>query len=504
MRRRADVCLLLEGTYPYVSGGVSSWVHQIIRGLPDLTFALVFVGGSRRDYAAPKYQLPANVVHLETHYLEDALRGHQPRRVRLDGARLESVRGFHGCLRRWSGTRFDAEVEAGLDALLSTISQPKAIGIDDFLFGSGAWEYMRERYLDTCPSEPFLDYFWTLRLMHGPIFQLAKIAESAPEARVYHTISTGYAGLLGAFLERRRGRALVLSEHGIYTKERKIDLNQAEWIDALRPRTQLGIEESGDATRALWIAYYEALGRLTYRSANPIIALYGGNRERQLADGADPARTRVVVNGVDVKRFESALAARPAKPPRVVGLVGRVVPIKDVKTFVRAMGFVCEALPDAEGWVVGGTDEEPAYAEECQALANNLGLGDRVRFLGHQDVSKMFPQLGVLMLSSISEAQPLAVLEAFASGVPCVTTDVGACREQIEGLTPADRALGRAGSVVPFADPAALGRAAVELLTQSARYAACQRTGLARVQKFYAHAAMIDAYRNIYQHAMGQ
>ena len=62
----ADVGLLLEGTYPYVSGGVSSWVHQIINGFPDLTFAICFLGSRRQDYGEKKFQLPSNVCLLYT------------------------------------------------------------------------------------------------------------------------------------------------------------------------------------------------------------------------------------------------------------------------------------------------------------------------------------------------------------------------------------------------------------------------------------------------------
>jgi len=338
--------------------------------------------------------------------------------------------------------------------------------------------------------------------MHGPIFQLAEIAERAPDARAYHTVSTGYAGLLGALLAQRRGRPLILSEHGIYTKERKIDLNQADWVDAVRPgRAPVPTPGGASSMRSLWIRYFEGLGKLTYRAANPIIALYEGNRARQHQDGADPSRTRVVVNGVDVDRFVPSLAQRPARTPPTVGLVGRIVPIKDVKTFVRAMRHVVDALPDAEGVIVGGADEEPAYAAECEALVRSLGLAERVRFLGHQDVRAIFPQLGVLMLSSVSEAQPLAVLEAFASGVPCVTTDVGACREQIEGGTDEDRALGAAGRVVPFADAEGLGRAAVELLSSPTRHRACQAAALTRVRTYYTAERMLASYRDIYRHA---
>ena len=64
----ADIALLLEGTFPYVSGGASSWSNQIQRAYPQYRFALVFLGSRRSDYGAFRYQLPDNVVHFEEHY----------------------------------------------------------------------------------------------------------------------------------------------------------------------------------------------------------------------------------------------------------------------------------------------------------------------------------------------------------------------------------------------------------------------------------------------------
>lgn len=501
----ADVCLLLEGTYPYVRGGVSSWVHQIVCGLPDLRFALVFVGSRRADYAEEKYRLPSNVVHKEAHFLEDAFQGYAPERLPLPPNKMEDVRVLHRYLRGRAETgsaRAPADVEDGVDATLAAVEEPSGIRAAEFLFGDGAWDFIREKHLEQSEDSSFLDYFWTVRSMHGPIFQLARAAAGVPEARVYHAVSTGYAGLLGAFLERRRRRPLILSEHGIYTKERRIDLNQAEWLDELSAAPSDG-GESGVRLRKLWIRCFESLGRLAYRSANPIISLYAGNRERQQRDGAAPERTRVIVNGIDLRRFERCLRERrTGHVPRVIGLIGRVVPIKDVKTFVRALALVVRELPDAEGWVIGGADEDSAYGGECRLLAQSLGLGEQLKFLGHQDVAELLPRLGLMMLTSISEAQPLAVLEAMAAGVPCVTTDVGACREQIEGGGEEDRALGRAGRVVPFADHEALCRAAVELLTDPIAHAACQAAGIERVRRYYGEERMLDAYRAVYRDAM--
>src|SRR6201991_2070048 len=68
----ADVCLLLEGTFPYVRGGVSSWVNQMIRSYPGIRFAIAFVGSREEDYHGAAYELPDNVVHFEAHYRYEA------------------------------------------------------------------------------------------------------------------------------------------------------------------------------------------------------------------------------------------------------------------------------------------------------------------------------------------------------------------------------------------------------------------------------------------------
>src|SRR3954471_15176977 len=68
----ADVCLLVEGTYPFVSGGVSSWVHDIILGHPELTFSILNVGSFPGATGESRYQLPPNVVGLHRVFCQDA------------------------------------------------------------------------------------------------------------------------------------------------------------------------------------------------------------------------------------------------------------------------------------------------------------------------------------------------------------------------------------------------------------------------------------------------
>ncbi len=493
----ADVCLLLEGTFPYVRGGVSSWVNQLIKGLPELRFSLVFLGWSRENHGAPVYPLPRNVVHLESHFLledepDEPARLQQRRSLRSVFARL---RAAHEPLRDTEGDPYRA------GDLLNLLLEPEGIARHHLEESEGAWKLLRDRYLEAPPGLDFNHYFWTVRTMHAPLFKLAAIARNAPPAALYHSVSTGYAGFLGALLQRRTGRPMVLTEHGIYTKEREIDLSHVDWIPEEADPFRAGIDDSMGYLRQLWIRFFYSLGRMTYQAADPIISLYGGNRARQIQDGAPGARTRVIPNGIAIERFRAVRRAPDAPVPPVLALIGRIVPIKDVKTFVRTMRVLCTRLPEAEGWLIGPEEEDPAYVAECKALVRNLGLERNVRFLGFQRMEEVLPRIGLTVLTSISEGQPLVLLESFAAGIPAVTTDVGSCRELIEGGREEDRALGQAGAIVPIASPGETADAALTLLTDRRRWTRASVAAMRRVEKYYDEPLLFKRYRDIYREA---
>ena len=493
-----DVTLLLEGTYPFVRGGVSSWVHQIVSGLGEYRFGLVFLGGRKEDYQGIQYKIPDNVAYLKTHYLMDFAPRRKPRRRKGNRRAFEHAEALHDVFRD-PGPQDSAEL---VRQVMSDLGQRGGIPMEDFLHSEAAWDQVARAYQKFCTDPSFVDYFWTVRNMHAPLFPLADMARTLPPTRMVHSVSTGYAGLLAAMIHQTRDIPFVLTEHGIYTKERKIDLAQATWIK--EPDHTMGGSLTDDVSyiRRLWIRFFEQLGRLAYDAATPIVSLYEGNRQRQIDDGAPAERTRVIPNGIDMVRYEAALARREADPPPVAALVGRVVPIKDVKTFIRSMRTVCDRLPDAQGWIIGPEDEAPEYVQECRSLVQNLGLEGRVRFRGFQKIPEIMDQIGVLVLSSISEALPLVILEGFAGGVPTVATDVGACRELIEGAAEADRALGSAGAITPIADPQATGGAIIALLSNGERWRAAQAAGLERARRYYREELMYSAYRDIYATAM--
>jgi polysaccharide biosynthesis protein PelF len=498
----ADVCLLLEGTFPYVRGGVSSWVDLMIRSYPQTRFAIAFVGSREEDYHGAVYALPDNVVHFEAHYLYETAPADAktPREIPGDAHAFAKSAELHDAWRN----RHGADPAALMAEMVHLIGDDGPLNEAQFMSSRAAWDFIVDQYHRYCTDPSFTDYFWTVRIMHKPLWQLSRIAAQLPPARVYHTVSTGYAGFLGALLHYRTGRPLLVSEHGIYTKERKIDLLQSQWIRDNRGAFERDIAKIS-YFRELWVRFFEALGKLAYDAADDIVALYETNRQRQIADGAHAARTRNIPNGVDVDALAPLVAQRAARDPeradrgKVVALIGRVVPIKDIKAYIRAIFIASRTMPDIEGWIVGPEEEDPAYAQECRALAQSLGLAKHVKFLGFQRIDAILPQVDAVALTSISEALPLVVLEGFAAGVPSITTDVGSCRQLIEGYGDEDRALGAAGLVVPIANPAAFAQAVLDLLGDPLRWRSAQAAGIARVRRFYTKARMIGQYRELYE-----
>jgi glycosyltransferase involved in cell wall biosynthesis len=210
---------------------------------------------------------------------------------------------------------------------------------------------------------------------------------------------------------------------------------------------------------------------------------------------------RIIPNGVDVERFNRVQRDPTPRPP-TVALIGRVVPIKDVKGFIRAAEILRRSVPDVKVLVVGPTEEDETYFGECKSLVASLGLESTVEFTGRMKLDDVLGKIDVNVLTSISEGQPLVILEAGAAGVPSVATDVGACRELIEGRPDEDPALGPGGEITPLANPRATAAALRRLLTEPEWYDRCARSIRTRCMRHYSQRQVDEAYGSLYEHLM--
>ncbi len=188
-------------------------------------------------------------------------------------------------------------------------------------------------------------------------------------------------------------------------------------------------------------------------------------RQNHEAMGMTSPRMLVVPNGFDVQRFAPDSAKGTAQrmawgiPEGVplIGIVGRLNPVKDHPTFLRAAARLSREWPTAHFVCVGAGD--PAYSESLQALARSLGIAERVSWPGVcESMPGAYNALSVLVLSSIDEGFPNVVGEAMACGIPCVATRVG----------DAAHLAGEVGVMTEVGDDAAIAGAVSALLRESA------------------------------------
>jgi len=481
---RADICMILEGTYPYVTGGVSNWMHELINRHSDKTFHLLAILPPQAK-AELKYDLPRNVTGVTNFYLQ----------------KMEKGTIFPGL------SDMLAELEGPLTALTSTTGGLKdfqklldilgryrgRIGSDALLNSEEAWELIQRMYEKYFEESSYLDYFWSWRALMGSLFTMA--VEELPQANVYHAVSTGYAGMLAARAKIETGRPVLLTEHGIYTNERRIEVASADWLEETSSKS-LTIDHVRNNLRDFWSNGFASFSRTCYEACDEIITLYEGNQQMQIADGADPRKMRIIPNGVDIQRFDAIKAEAHDRP--TVALIGRVVPIKDIKSFIRAMGIVAERIPDVEVLIMGPTDEDIEYYQECRQMVEYMGLNSTINFTGKVNIDNYLPRIDVTVLSSISEAMPLTLLEAGACGIPSVTTDVGACREILLGTKAERPSLGDGGAIVSLSNPTQMAEQVVKLLTDGEHYRACSETIRKRVSTYYNKEDQISAYNGLY------
>jgi glycosyltransferase involved in cell wall biosynthesis len=481
---QADVCVVVEGTYPYVTGGVSQWVQQLLEAHRDLTFHLVSImppGVHRRRYTVPD----TVIGHTEIR-LPDLPRGAAPG---PDTQRL------HEALYQ---PLLDLQRGAGLAPVATILRLLAAAGYPGsriLLDSRAAWELTRRVYEETHPVTPFLSFFWGWRTLLSGLFTI--LMAKLPPARVYHPVCTGYAGLLAARAHLETGCPVMLTEHGIYTNERRIEIAMADWIHEPVDE-QLSLARKAAGIRDLWVDWFVGYARACYECCSEIITLFEGNQALERLDGAPAGRLRLIPNGIDCSGVAEGDRPPHGGPP-TIALIGRVVPIKDVKTFLRACAILRQEVPGLRAFVLGPTDEDPDYFRQCLDMVDYLGLGDTVRFPGRVRLADYLPAIDLLVLTSISEAQPLVILEAGVHGIPAVATNVGACAEMLYGRSDEQPALGPAGIITPLANPAATAEAAARLLGDRDFYQQCSRAIRRRLVRYYNKADLDRAYRALYE-----
>ncbi|GAA2454219.1 GT4 family glycosyltransferase PelF [Streptomyces macrosporus] len=461
-----SVTLLTEGTYPHSHGGVSVWCDQLVHGMPDVDFRVLAVTGTGDE--TPVWDTPAHVREVRTLPLWGppppgrAPRGRRLRRVLTD-------------LEDFLLSLLDPAAEERFPAALHTLADHAARGeLSPALRSEGAVRTLARLWnrpdLTTAAARPTLhDALTAVDLLEHALRPLA-----APPVTdgITHAVSGGLATLPALVARHRHGVPFLLTEHGVYLRERYLSSRS---------------EPYRWPVKAVLLGFFRLLAEEGYRRAALVTPGNRYNRRWEEHGGTPPERIRTVYNGVDPAAFPPA-GPEPAEP--TLSWAGRIDPIKDLATLVRAFALVRRELPAARLRIFGGTPRgAEAYRTETEKLAADLGVAEAVTFEGRvEDIRDAYAAGNVVMLSSVSEGFPFTLIEAMSCGRATVSTDVGGVRE----------AVGECGLVVPPRDPEAMARAALRLLNEPETRARMGEGARLRVIEQFTLRQTISAFRDIY------
>ena len=184
--KEADICLILEGTYPFVPGGVSNWVYELIRAFPEYRFAAIFLGTRAEDYDEPFYPLAKNLVHLEICYLfeTDQTPPHTNRNIDRKTSKL--IETMHD-----EFIDFVSDESNTMEELFELMEESGKLNEALFLRSKSSWQLIIKKYSERYPNQSFFDYFWSVRNLHRPFWALRKLINNIPIFKVLHSASTG-------------------------------------------------------------------------------------------------------------------------------------------------------------------------------------------------------------------------------------------------------------------------------------------------------------------------
>lgn len=464
------VCVVAEGCYPYVVGGVSGWINSLTKSFPNVEFILLTIVSDRSLRGKFAYELPENVTEVHEVYLTDC----DWYSSKTDGHRLHLNKKEFDALR---SLVLDKNVDW---RTLFKLFKKKKFSIDDLLMGSDFYKATLEAYNAQYSQIVFSDFLWTMRSIYLPLFLVMQT--DLPKADVYHCVATGYSGILGSMAKELLECKLVVSEHGIYTREREEELIKATWVEGIY--------------KNVWINQFKKMSKLAYEKADLVTSLYGHARKLQIELGCPEEKTMITPNGIDVHRLAD-ISGKLAEDENMIniGAVLRVTPIKDVKTMIQAFNFAKKRQSNLKLWIMGPCDEDEEYANECYDLVAALNVQDVV-FTGRVDIKEYLGRMDMTILTSISEGQPLTILESYAAHKPVIATDVGNCRELIYGEEGDD--FGPAGILTHIMNVEEIANAMVDLAKKTAMRESMGEAGYKRVMAGYKLEDMKKTYEQIY------
>jgi glycosyltransferase involved in cell wall biosynthesis len=448
------VLLITEGTYPFHFGGVSTWCRNLITGLPTVDFHILAL--TEAPDLTPLFELPGNASALTT--------------VPIWGVRsaLETSERLRPAdLGRARHTANQQTIAAGLarplgelvTALLSASADPFALAdqvnalyefflIHDFdssMRSAAAWETFVSAAQNSFPAAAQTAGYGGAPIgasdvvtgLHWLYHWLLPLSRPLPEVDVAHATMAGECILPAIASKLHHGAGLVFSQHGIHLREAYL---------------REAADDGSLFLKLLKIGFARRTSEMAHAIADNISTCCDYNK--RWAPGNSSSRVQTIHYGLDA--IPSNGVQLPAGRGPVITWLGRIDPLKDIETLLRAAAIVVGQREDAIFRLYGSaTRDSIGYRDQLLALRHELGLDTAVELAGYtSDPQQVYGEAEIVVLTSISEGFPYATLEAMGAGKPVVATAVGGLPEQ----------LGDWGVLVEPQNPEVLAAALIDLI----------------------------------------
>ena len=316
----------------------------------------------------------------------------------------------------------------------------------------------------------FMSSLEAIELVRSLYRYLIPLAIELPRCDVYHTSASGLTGIPAIAAKEVLGLPVLLTEHGVYLRERVLALARAGF-----PFSDRIIKKN----------LFSAIARATYAVSDVVAPVCKYNTTWERYYGVPDERVRVIYNGVDETRFEDRDVS-PAVP--TVSAVLRIDPLKDVPTMIASATTVKARHPNVR-YKIWGPAPDADYLALCERLIAELGLRETVQLMGAtSDPVSAYSDAHVCALSSISEGFPFSIVEALMCAKPVVATDVGGIREAVD----------RYGRVVAPKRPERLGSAIADLLDDLPATRLLGKAGREFALANFTQAKFLTVYRELY------
>jgi len=424
------VLLICEGTFPFNTGGVSTWANDLCSKISDTDFIVYSINANVE--AIPKYAIGENIksiiqvpmwspeepldcVDYNIKYSDVLLRKEQTTTKIIKSLFLEHFIAFikeiyaentdilaldHCFYKMWSYFQvYDYKITMCSDSVWRAFhtTVKKLLPQDELV--------------EVTLEEVTIGLRWIYRF-------LIPMAIDVPKVDISHVTISGVAVIPALALKYQNDTPILVTEHGVFIRERLISISSSDYSYFLKK---------------MLIRFSESITKLVYHHATKITTVSKFNMSWETYYGAEIGKIEVIYNGVDHTKFRPVSKPKHLQNVPTVVAAARIFDLKDILTMIRTCNEVRKVIPEVQFLIYGNKDAVPEYTDSCEELIRELSLEENFHLKGfHDSPHQLYAEGDISILTSISEGFPYTVIESMSCGIPVVSTDVGGVSEALD------------------------------------------------------------------------